>query len=800
MTRRTVLKGAKLNLCHAVLAVAVLSCLAPLAAHAQSMESQATFNIQAGDLASAVDAFSQQSGLQVLYRPELLGGKKAKSVSGALTNAEALERLLKDSGIRWERVNGSTYVLKESKKAPDKQRTSIPPVSNPASSSQEESIAELEKLVVVGSRLGSSPVESAMPIKVITRDQIERSGAGNIAQVISYLSEVSINNSGDRPIGNNDGISGNGNTNSSTVQMRGLPRGTTLVLINGRRAGETAAYSDTGQFDLSTVPLSLVERIEVLPAGSSAVYGGDALAGVVNIVLRQDVSGLELRARNSASDGYETKQIGIMWGKTWERGDLSISATWRESGALYNDERSLTSDQDYRRFGGRDYRTASSYPATVYSLAGCPAAPTSCFRIPVANRGNLPGLDSPVAVVPEGSTGIGLTPEDFRATQGQRNLTSGHYHFRSREENYSINSSGRFKLGDKVEAFAELMYSKRIVPAYQNLLTLTSGSSGLLYSRIPADHPFNPFGVEVGVDFRFKNTGLFTEYSQTHTRGVLGLKGTVSRFEWEVSGWQARDEGVSSGGAGFNSDALMAAVNSKDPAQTFNPFASDGSLPASTELMQSWLFNLNQRSTSRVTGLTGTVRGTLAELPVGKMVGLVGVEQQKFIVSRDTNNMSYLIPNLDAKSTNKAYFAETRVPVMSARPGDSFERVAVTGAFRQESSDRFDEDAKTKTFGLEIRPFQSLLLRATYSTAFKPPLTFTSAELPFTYVDFVLDPRFGGDAFDVTVESGGGISPGLRPETSDNTTFGLLYRPSSLWSVSLTHWDIEFIDRMTVLD
>src|SRR4051794_14737968 len=102
MTRRNVLKGTRLNLCHAVLAFSIASCLAPVAAYAQSMETQATFNISAGDLASAVDAFSRQSGLQILYRPELLGGKKTKSVSGLLTNAEALERLLAGSGIKWE--------------------------------------------------------------------------------------------------------------------------------------------------------------------------------------------------------------------------------------------------------------------------------------------------------------------------------------------------------------------------------------------------------------------------------------------------------------------------------------------------------------------------------------------------------------------------------------------------------------------------------------------------------------------------------------------------------------------------
>src|SRR3546814_7200006 len=115
--------------------------------------------------------------------------------------------------------------------------------------------------------------------------------------------------------------------------MRGLPRGTTLVLINGRRAGDSASYSSSGQFDLSTIPLSLVERIEVLPSGSSAIYGGDGLDGVINIVLRRNTNGLEFRLRQSAADGYSTTPLSMMLGHTWDKGDLIVAANWeREEG------------------------------------------------------------------------------------------------------------------------------------------------------------------------------------------------------------------------------------------------------------------------------------------------------------------------------------------------------------------------------------------------------------------------------------------------------------------------------------
>src|SRR3546814_2011855 len=100
-------------------------------------------------------------------------------------------------------------------------------------------------------------------------------------------------------------------------------------------------------------------------------------------------------------------------------------------------------------------------------------------------------------------------------------------------------------------------------------------------------------GVTIGIDYRFKNTGLFTSYAQSHYRGVLGLRGKAGQFEWEVSGWQSRDEAGSTGPSGFDSDAILEAMYSQDPALTINPFVSDGSSPASREFLDRKSTRLN---------------------------------------------------------------------------------------------------------------------------------------------------------------------------------------------------------------
>src|SRR5690606_12553600 len=136
------------------------------------------------------------------------------------------------------------------------------------------------------------------------------------------------------------------------------------------------------------IPLALVERIEVLPAGASAVYGGDGLSGIINIVLRRDANGFEVRVRRTFADSFGTSQASGMWGKAWSRGNLTIAGNWSKNDALYTSDRSITADTDYRRFGGDDRRTPYASAATIYSL--CPHhgyCPT-----PLEERDNLPGL------------------------------------------------------------------------------------------------------------------------------------------------------------------------------------------------------------------------------------------------------------------------------------------------------------------------------------------------------------------------------------------------------------------------
>lgn len=784
------------------LALAIATCLPNygIAAEQQaSPESIVNFSIPAGDLSVALERFSTQSGIQAMYRQEIVAGKRASAVNGQLSPAIALQRLLSGTGLTSERANARTYVLRLDTKpagTPHRKEKSEREVAPENKGSHSEQVKQMEEVVVVGSRLGVSPVTSAMPIRMITREQIDRSGAGNISQALSYLSEVSVNNSGDTDIGGSAAFGDGGNVNSSTVQLRGLPRGTTLILINGRRAGESSSFTASGQFDLSTIPLALVERIEVLPAGSSAIYGGDGLSGVVNIVLRQDATGTEIRVRKSWADSYSTEQATVMWGKAWSRGDVTLTANWKKNDELFSGDRSLTANQDFRRFGGMDRRGTAGYPATIYSLAGCPSLPCT---IPISQRGNLPGLNSPIAVVPVGQDGLNLSPEDFINTQGSELRANSERHLFSAEESLATAMRARISITDRLDLFTEWNYTKRDVPAYQVPLAFDNGLNGAARATVPGDHPFNPFGVPVAIAVRLNETGIYTSYEQSYLRGLLGARGRLGRFDWELSGWSAKDESRSAGGTIFNNAAIITALASKDPATTINPFVSDGSLPASREFLTSLLTGLDQRSSNETSALTGFIRGRLLTLPAGSAIGLVGAEYQKQELSIRSNASGIVVPLVGGETDSTAYFSELRVPILAPIPGQLAERLALTGALRSESSDRFKDSAVTSALGVEFRPSTSLMVRSTFSTAFRPMLAYSAVQNPLNRLSSIADPRFGGLRYTVDTIATGGVPPELDPERSRTATFGLVYTPSQSWNISMTAWDTKFRDRIAFL-
>lgn len=779
------------------LAVAIAACLPVCAAALEpevARETAVAFNIPAGDLSVALERFSTQSGIQAMYRQNLVTGKRAPAVSGSFSPAAALTRLLAGTGLASERVNDRTYVLKptaKQKRAGPSEKSGQEPAGSVRNETRENDVQEIDRMIVVGSRLGSSPVESALPIKVITREDIDRLNVSSIAQVLTYLPEVSVNNVGDRGIG--DSASAGGNINSSTVQLRGLPRGTTLVLINGRRAGESSATLINGQFDLSTIPLALVDRIEVLTAGASAVYGGDGLAGVVNIVLRKNADGFDVRTSYTDAKGYSAWSTSALYGKAWESGGITAMAAWGESSGLKAAERSMTSNLDYTRFGGRDSRSPLSNPGTVYSLRGCPAGATYCSLAP-ARRQPLPGLSSPYAQVPGQQDGSDLNIADFVPTSGTLGRSSYNYqNLFSEESKKSLSFNLDQHLPQDVDLFVEIAYSARDIPAYE--LPLIIDSANGVVGRVSAENPFNPFGERVGIKYRYQDTGVYREFGQSYLRSVVGVKRDGKRAGWEISAWQNKDRSTVNGASFFSEAAISEALSSSDPNSSLNPFVGDGTAPGSRELIASLAEPIDAEYVSISRGVTGNVRGALKELPAGPVTGLAGFDYTRYELETSDPIYSQVKNQPNGSSSARSVFAEIRLPILSGTRKGMAPSLVTTGAFRRDWSDKFEGHGDSSTLGLEFKPWEDLNIRASYSSAFKPLLNFDAlGELRIDQGGH-FDPVSQEDVtYEIYVS--GGVPNGIKPERSTSKTIGFNYRVVDDWSLSMNIWKNHLQDRI----
>src|ERR1700722_2348419 len=297
-----------------VLGLSVVIGIQPSVA-AIDLAQQRQFDIAPQPLSSALLKFSAQSDIQVTVPGQLAEGKQSPGVVGRFNAGSALAILLKDTSLHYDVVDGSTVVIAGSadRKAVrnDYQKISNPALTVPpaASSSQEIRLAQatatiaqtgavqsstaasspqtsenLAEIVVTGTSIKGLDAESALPVTVLKAEDIARTGATSAQDLFRYISSAS--SSGSTVQAQATGFQ----TGSiSTISLRGLTSARTLILINGRRSapyGGGSTGTAGNSVDISAIPISAIERVEILKDGASAIYGSDAIAGVVNFILR----------------------------------------------------------------------------------------------------------------------------------------------------------------------------------------------------------------------------------------------------------------------------------------------------------------------------------------------------------------------------------------------------------------------------------------------------------------------------------------------------------------------------------
>jgi iron complex outermembrane recepter protein len=720
-----------------------------------------SFDVPASDAVHAIPEFARQAGLQIVAPAGGLKGITTPAIKGALDARAALKRLLLGTGLEIASDDGSVIILRKASK-PGTARTTTE-VGPPAAAGL--AAAQLEEIIVTGSRIplaaGQKPVQ---PVRTYTRDDIGRSGQSTIAEYLNTLPDVSTS------IKDASGLFG-----VQPVQLHGLPAGTTLTLVDGRRL-ETSVL---GYFDVSNIPVSAVERIEILPVGASAIYGADALAGAVNFILRKNFTGFEINASVDHAPDVNNPGVNIAWGKAWERGSVSVIASYDHRGELLGTEREPTS--------------STQLPGSVTAGQAAAIASTSCDpgNVSSIDGTSLPGLSSAVAGIPGGIIGK-PTVSQFISTAANTNYCNfGRYtDITAESDRASSLLSAHFEFGAAVDVFAQILYSKNRQKAQSGSLITSFGGT------LAAANPYNPFGEDVFVSFRNPNYGIWNIQPQSFVHPTIGLRGDIfSDWHYEVSATLSRDR-IRQQTYGTDSQAITNALASGDPATALNPFTT--AAPGSVQLINSLTSSLNgyfdYQLDDRTISTEALLRGPLASLPAGALQAAVGSEVRWEKQDTFSAGPGFFFSNPQQR---RAYgvFGEVHVPLVAS--GDReirSDRLSLTAAGRYDHSNDFGGKA-TWQGGFQWRLSDSISLSAGYGISYEAPQLNQLAGSIFVSSGGlgVTDPFRGNQLATYTGNVASGGNPSLKPETGNATTLTLAYfeSPQGGLRASLTWYAIK---------
>lgn len=307
----------------ALLSTSTISLSAPISG-------QHHFDLPVLDLSNALQRVAEQSGLDVIAPSALLNGRKSPPLQGNYSGRDAITALLQGSGLTFSIENGAIVI-----------RSVAFAQAGPSSEAGSKD-GHAGAILVTGTRIRGAPVAS--PVLRLSQDEIRGQGHASLAEAVQSIPQNF--GGGQNPgIGNNVPDSNGVNVGSATsVNLRGLGSDATLTLIDGHRL----SYSASRQaIDISSIPLGAVDRLEIVPDGASALYGSDAVAGVVNVVLKHSFQGIETSAQiGAATDGGDFEQrYGVTAGTHWNSGGIVASYEFGRSTAIEGSDRSYTSDR-----------------------------------------------------------------------------------------------------------------------------------------------------------------------------------------------------------------------------------------------------------------------------------------------------------------------------------------------------------------------------------------------------------------------------------------------------------------------
>lgn len=713
------------------------------------------YEITPGTLEEALRAFADQSNIQLLYSPMLVRGKFSPGLRGNHVLAVGLARLLAEHGLTAVAVNANTYLLR----SVENQARVASALARQPETTSEARVTALATVDVTGTRIPQTSLELSVPVTVITADEIERSGRQTLYDLLSERPGLVSHH----PIT----VASEGRYYPTVVasgaSLYSLGPRATLYLLNGKRVAPFGlASSDLGGlFDLNSIPLSFIDRIEILRGGASAVYGADAMAGTINIVLKKDYEGGEISTRLGISqqgDAQSRQTSMILGARTHSGGNLLLAATASSQDELGGDRREWHTN-DRSRFGLPDDRPFLGFATwdgvPLLSLPQCRAA------------GENP--DSPHCRF-----------DSARYRTLQPGLRSRSLYVRWDQElgdSFSLYFSGLRTRSEQALQYPPIRSYFGLTPSHPDYPKAPLPDSDVLYVLYelgaPRNHSANIANdVSVGLEGLARGWNWKIALSRSDSRVRSTIENVILRANIEENLNRIRIDGSD------NTEVMNAMRGSIRPAGYY----SVDTLEATSNRQ---LFDAFDATAQVVVGMaihSARRRSTPDSLQISNGIAFGSTD----------------IDPYDLRERDSAIFTELNLPLHRTLQMDLAARLDRRQGFRSNTSPRI---------GFKWTPDRSLLVRASLGQGYRAP-SLNDARVPFDEITDILlmraTPqllpciRVGSDQ--CQVEYGVGENPDLRAEFSRSLTLGMVWAPTHAFSTSLDSYRVSRTDEFGIAD
>lgn len=664
----------------------------------------------------------------------------------------------------------------------------------PAEGDAEEAVT-LDAVTVTGSNLRGIDLQEAQPITIIDAEAIRQFGANTVGDLLKQVTETG-GGTGNFSTANSGALQADAPAGTAGASLRGLGTSSTLTLVNGRRVAASSFANGSENFvDINAIPMAAIDRIEILTTGASAVYGADAVAGVINLVLRKDFQGLRLSgsygdSTRGTDDGRFNANLVAGFARDSVRGMLIVDAYKRN--ALYDRDRDISAVEP---------------------------RPSQQGIFPSFNDLDFAQDDIVEAACPPDQFGIGRFGEYCEVNRNAFTATDPQLETLGAYGTLSVD------VADGIEYFAELALQR-------NESRADSSPAPWTEELIAFDHPGMPAELRQRfIDQGFDTTALVgigrfpdartLEVTTKNWRLLNGLRGSAGRWDWETTLSAARSESRQEAVAGiYNVDRIRAGLLGElcatgatncSPGSGglwYDPF--NGQAGNSQQVLDLVREQVPRDGTSTLYAWDGKVTGTLGSMGGGDVAWAFGAELRReeitdepsplAIIDRDTGEVpvyGFGSTAVEAARTQWALFAETNLPLT-----DTFD---VRLAARYDHYDDFGGDVNP-SLGLRWRASDSVLLRGGWNTSFRAPslaqvgagTSLSSGALPCSVGSEFYDSFCGGFAGDDGYLSEIYGNPDLDAETSTAWYLGTVFSLGERTTLTVDYWNFDQRDLVDI--